>query len=394
MPKGVCRDLNSQLSTKMKRVNNSKLAIAFVIDEIEYGFGGTETQLVRLLDNINKDEFRPILCCLRDSQWVQDNREKYEIYVISFYSYFSAVSYKNILKFSNFLKTNNIPCLQTYFRDGNIVGTISAKLSGIKTLISSRRNMGYWYTWKELLLLKLFRSFTTLYLCNSNAIREVVIAKEKVSANKVKVIPNSIDFSNFSYSHDEEKEKLCNQLDIKGTTTIITIVANLRPIKDIGTLIRSIRSVIEGYPETLFLVVGSGSELKNLSKLCESEKVSKYVQFLGSREDVPQLLCASDIGVLTSKSEGLSNSLIEYSASRLPVIYSDILANREASCENCGIAYSVGDHEKLTAALKRLISNPALRKEMGESGYRHARERYDLVKTTRETEELYSSLAH
>src|SRR5439155_2520583 len=91
------------------------------------------------------------------------------------------------------------------------------------------------------------------------------------------------------------------------------------------------------------------------------------VRFLGDVEDVAGLLAASDVAVLSSPSESRPHAVLEAAAAGLPIVATDIPGIREALGQHQHAHLApVGDAERLAENLVQLISQPALRAELGE----------------------------
>jgi glycosyltransferase involved in cell wall biosynthesis len=369
--------------------NAKKLKIAFVIDTIQQ-MGGTERQLILLLENLNRSKFEPYLCCLQDSQWLQQHAAKWKTHIIHFRSFYYPISYWQIFKLSRYFKREGIQIVQTYFRDANIIGIIAARLAGIKKIISSRRNQGYWHNSFELSILKLLNPLVKKFLANNFAIKEHVNKSENVPLDKIDVIYNAIDVSLFSKAGRNGHEAIYKELKIKAEVPVITIVANLRSVKAIDDLINAARIVVEHNPDVHFLVVGKGSEKEKLQKLTDKLGLSNYVHFLDSRKDIPELLAISHIGVLCSESEGMSNALLEYMASSLPVVVTDIDGNRELVKNNeNGFLVPVHNPQKISEALIRLLDDKDNARRMGQKSLDIIAANFKMESVIKKTETYY-----
>jgi len=369
-----------------------KIKIAFVIDTIEQ-IGGTEQQLILLLEHLDRRKFEPYLICLQDSDWLRQQKDKWPVYTVRFRSLYYPVSYWRIVKLSRFFKKEAIDIVQTYFRDANIVGILAARLAGIRKIVSSRRNQGYWHTRFELNLLKLVNPLVERFLANTQAIKTYVNQSEKVPLEKIDVIYNAIDVSRFREAGRRSRESLYRELKMDPSMPIVTIVANLRPVKAIDDLIKAARRVRDHNPQVQFLIIGEGPEKEKLLSLAAGLELKANIHLLGTRNDIADLLAISDIGVLCSESEGMSNAVLEYMAAALPVVVTDIDGNREL-IENQinGRLVPVHEPQALAEALIHLLEDPAGAAQMGQRSLQKISADFQLENVIKKSEDYYSTL--
>lgn len=324
--------------------NRHKTKIAIVIDTIASPTAGTEKQLLLLLNNLNRDKFEPTLCCLQSSEWLQAKFDLCPLHIIGIKSFKYPITFLKIWAFSRFLGKNNFDVVQTHFRDSNIVGILAARLAGIDTVISTRRGLPYWENEFGLVLLEKLNRWATFFIANSYNTQKWVIELEGVPAEKIQVIYNGIDLEPFTNIFLETRAKYRKLFNIPIDTPVVGIVANLRPVKGINIFLRAAQLVKEEVPEARFVIVGDGTEKKNLMGLSEELGLNGSVRFLGKRDDVVQILSAFDVGVLSSNFESFSNSIIEYLAAGLPVVCTDVGGCREAVENDVnGFVVPVGD---------------------------------------------------
>lgn len=370
-----------------------KIKIAFIIDTIENRIGGTERQLILLLKHLDKSRFEPYLCCFKDSSWLRDNAHLFNIHVFRFNSFFSPKDYFNLLNYSRFLKNERIDIVQTHFRDGNILGIIAAKLAGIKTIISARRNKGYWHNKKELAVLRLLNLAVTRFLANSEAVRSHVHNIEGISEEKIEVIYNGYEASIYPENFTDRKRHYRLMLGIHSDTPVIVNVSNLRPVKGLDVFLRAAQTVVSRYPDTIFLILGDGPNKASLQRLADELGITNNVNFLGTRNDVHDILAVCDIGVLSSHSEGLSNSIIEYMAAGLPVVCTDVGGNSELIEDNKnGFLTHKNDYKEMAEAILKLLDNPAMKQEMGKISMKKANFQFNIKNFIDNTEKFYENL--
>jgi glycosyltransferase involved in cell wall biosynthesis len=120
---------------------------------------------------------------------------------------------------------------------------------------------------------------------------------------------------------------------------------------------------------------------------------ARNVTFLDTRIDVPEILTASDIGVLCSHQEGFSNAVLEGMASGLPMIVTDVGGNAEAVLDGeSGIVVPPHDPIQLAEAIVRLANDPPLRARLGDAGRRRMAEHFALDRSIGAYDALYRAL--
>ena len=139
----------------------------------------------------------------------------------------------------------------------------------------------------------------------------------------------------------------------KGSRKAIVMVAGFRYQKDQDTLIHAMKLLSDDYELWL---VGDGERRDVLESLVKSEKVTEKVKFLGLRNDVPNVLKAADIVVMSSHFEGLSLSNLEGMASGRPFIASDVDGLREI-VNGYGLLFPHGDAQALASKIEKLANN-------------------------------------
>jgi glycosyltransferase involved in cell wall biosynthesis len=128
---------------------------------------------------------------------------------------------------------------------------------------------------------------------------------------------------------------------------------------------------------------------QDMAELLRNAGLGDRLRLLGYRDNVPELMAAADIFALPSRFEGLPMSVIEAMLSGLPVVAADVRGPAEQVVpEITGLLVTPGDAPALTAALRRLIADAALRARMGAAGRERALERYDEAKVLARTLDL------
>ncbi|NTV50329.1 MAG: glycosyltransferase [Geobacteraceae bacterium] len=338
------------------------IKIAFIIDTIESPTAGTEKQLLMLIKHLDRSKFQSYLCVLRNSEWLRQDFDECELVDIGVPSFAKPSSYLNIYKFISFLKNQKIDIVQTHFVEGNKVGVISGKLSGVKSIISTRRNQGYWHNKFEIMILNTLNKWVTRFLANSENTRLWAANTENINLDRIEVIHNALEIVHYWKGIDEQRLAFRKNIGFPAEAIIVGIVANLRPVKAIDMFIRSAKIISESCPLVRFVVVGEGTERLFLEQLCTEFGIAARISFLGERMDIPEILSCIDIGVLSSSSESFSNSIIEYMAAGLPVVCTDVGGAREAVVDDInGYIVESGDFNAMADKILSVISSGKMR---------------------------------
>ncbi|MEX0569208.1 MAG: glycosyltransferase family 4 protein [Candidatus Njordarchaeota archaeon] len=199
-------------------------------------------------------------------------------------------------------------------------------------------------------------------VANSQGLRELAL---KTNPNqKIEVIYNGVDTQKFRPASQKNRDKIR-----------ILSVARLIERKGLNYLIEAIPSIIENQNNVEVLIVGEGNLHRELQRKCSGLGIQKYVKFLGgvNNDDLPSIYSNSDIFVLPSLNEGMSNTILEAMASGLPIITTDTGGSKELIDKN-GIIIPIMDSKAISDAIMTLISNERLRYEMGRKSRRKAEE--------------------
>jgi glycosyltransferase involved in cell wall biosynthesis len=194
---------------------------------------------------------------------------------------------------------------------------------------------------------------------------------EGCPAERVRVIPNGVDFERF---HPRPANVgLRQSLGIDPAAPVAAIVAALRPEKNHAMFLDGAAKVRERVPAAQFLIVGDGPERKKLEELAATLGVTNAVRFLGTRLDVPEILSLVDVVLLTSHAEANPICLLEAMASEKPVVATRVgsVIETVADGQN-GFLVAPGDAEGMADRVVELFADPARAAAMGREGRKRA----------------------
>jgi glycosyltransferase involved in cell wall biosynthesis len=300
--------------------------------------------------------------------------------------------FKIIRDMKNALKADRPYIVHTYLYWANIFGGIAAKLAGIKNIVTSRRSLGLykdrkpWMQWVE----NMINLITDVVTANSQEVYKDTLRREKFIGKKMKLIYNGVNETVFQRNGQDYSE-LKRQLQIPDHHIVVTNVANLIAYKGHREFIEAACSVLKVHDNVSFLLVGrDGGMQQELEKRVKECGITDKVKFLGTRQDIVEILNITNIQVLSSHQEGFSNAILEGMACSLPLVVTHVGGNPEAVIDDYN-GYVVPPHnsEQLANALKKLLSDDSRRSAMGERGRQRIEELFTLRVMAQQYRKLY-----
>ncbi len=204
---------------------------------------------------------------------------------------------------------------------------------------------------------------------------EILLKRLRI-AGKSEVIPTGIDVGKFRMKNDE-----CRIKD-----THVTYVGRLESIKGVDDFLAAVTPIAEQNINLKVQVVGWYKEGHPLV-----EQYRHYVTFTGLQTDIPVILSKTDIFVMPSHSEGLSNALMEAMASGCACIASDVGGNRFLIQNGIsGFLFPAGDREALRSHIQRLIDDSAKRVTMGKAACERIEKTFSWDIVGKQYDQLFS----
>ena len=221
----------------------------------------------------------------------------------------------------------------------------------------------------------------------SEGVRKVLV-EDGLDPNRIVVIRSGIDPRAFDPNGPASEARL--EFGIPDRSPVIGCVAHFADHKGHRYLIEAAVRVAAAVPDVRFLLVGDG-ELRSAIELQIKElKLERHVLLTGFRNDVPRLLAAMDIVVLSSHLEGLGTSLLDAMAMARPVVATRVGGIPEMVVDGVnGVLVPPRDPSALADALIALIHRPDERRRMGQAGRSRMLEMFSAEAMITSTEALY-----
>ena len=373
-----------------KRMRN----VLQLIDSFDQG--GSERQAVQLTKLLHQSgKFKVHVACLSSRGVLKSELEEIgfrEIPEFRLSSFYNLAAAKQVRRFAALLKDWKIDVVHTHDFYTNIFGMTAAALARVPAPIASRRESSKRAGYKRRVERGAYR-LARAVVANCDSVRQQLIA-EGVSEDKIVTIHNGLNTERFAPRADFNRAEVLASLgiDIEPSARFVAIVANLRPVKDHRTFLKAMQIVNQAVPEAAFLLAGEGDLLQSLQEFAGELGIASRVVFLGRCSRTEDVLGLSEVCVLSSASEGFSNSILEYMAAGKPVVATDVGGACEAITQETGFLVEPGDHQKMAEHAIFLLQNPDKSAAMGRTARIVASNQFSTTRQLERVEKLYERL--
>jgi glycosyltransferase involved in cell wall biosynthesis len=212
---------------------------------------------------------------------------------------------------------------------------------------------------------------------------------------RIAAVPNAVDITKFVPGNKAEAKQ---RVGAPSGVPLIVQLANLAPHKGQETAIRAAGALKARGIDACFWLAGTerggvGAYSAHLHAIVRDLGVGDRVRLLGQRDDVPDLLRATDFFLLPSTCEGLPLSILEAMATRVPVLAAPIAGIREVVADGTtGFLIPAGDADGYARRLEQLLANPDLANRVAAAAYEHATREYSWSTYSGRIVELYQDV--
>ena len=294
-----------------------------------------------------------------------------------------------------FIISRRIDIVHSFYY-GNFSGwdLITAKLAGVKTFISSRRNMGYWRKSRHLIFDMFRNNFTDIIIANSYAVREKTIADERLMPSRVIVVYNGIDFLRYGdVVSDKTKASFKAELGIPPEKKVIGMVSNIKNVKGYEYFLAAARIIKSAGTGAHFIVAGEGSDHSDFKEMVKAYGLDGSISLLGLCQDVKKVFAAIDIFMYSSLSEGFPNIILEAMASGKAIVATDVGGTSEMLQEGrSGVLVPAKDASALADAVSGLLGDDELTRSFADTARITARKFFGIEECVGQYETIYESL--
>lgn len=371
----------------MKKTN-----ILFLMMSLDVG--GSEKHVFDLVSHLNEEKFNPVICCIYNLGQIGMNLSK-DKKGIKIYKDIAKNKWdiSCLWKLVNIVKKEKIDILYTInFPLSQFWGAISAKIGRVTANVTriSRTNPTFHAKRRKLVNRFMMPSIDKV-IAQAYSQKEYLVNSEKIDAEKIEVISNGVDLSKFRKSKDELALK--ESIGVPGDARVVGMVGRLVSEKGYPVFLNAARIILNKMPDVHFLIAGDGVEKENLKKITDQLQIESNIHFLGTIENVPQVVSLFDVAVLSSDFDTFSNSVLEYMAMSKPVVATNVGSIYEAVQHDVnGYLLQPGDPEGLAESVLKLLRNKILAVRMGDTGRKMVEDKFSIQKMIITYENLFMEL--
>jgi glycosyltransferase involved in cell wall biosynthesis len=399
---GVFRPMRRNYTFRMTAPPARPLRVLTLVDGIGT-YGGAESLARQIAMNLDRSRFESTFCV---SRW--EPRASYERGLVELRD--AGVRFLGLERRSRFnlaawrrlvaqMRERRVDVLHSHKIGSNIWGALLSPLARTPVFVAHE------HTWsfegqpqRRFLDRELIARRADAFVAVSEEDRQRMHEIEGIPIEKLRFIPNGIP----TPAAPDPGADVRAELGIAPDQPTIGVVATLRPQKALDVLIRASIPLTLEFPGLQVLIVGGEAggleggpdpEREKLEQLARGLGVADNVRVLGHRPDIPNVLEALDVAVLSSDFEGSPLSVMEYMEAGKPVVSTRVGGVPDLVEDGVtGLLVEPQDPAALAAAIARLLRDPDESARMGEAGRERRRGEFSIENTTRCVEALYEEL--
>jgi glycosyltransferase involved in cell wall biosynthesis len=282
--------------------------------------------------------------------------------------------------------------VHTHSSKAGVLGRLAARLAGVRAVHTvhgfgftplQTRPRRFLFRTAEKMMARVTDQFVTVSEADRNRGLEIGL----FNSDNSRVIRAAIDLNRFRGASGGDATR--QRLGIPTGVPLITQIGNFKPQKAPLDFVRVAAAVRRRHSDAWFVMVGDGPLRSAAEGLARELGVAERLLITGWWDDVPGLLAATTVSVLTSLHEGLPCSVVESLAAGVPVVATAVDGTVEViRSQDNGLLAAAGDVAGLADAICQLVADPGLRRRMGAAA-REGLDEFDLDLMVRRQEDLY-----
>jgi len=288
-----------------------------------------------------------------------------------------------------------VDLVHTHSSKAGIVGRIAARAAGVRGIVHTVHGWSFNATQRRatrrafIEMERMAARLTDRIVCVSRADLEAGLALGIGDAAQYRLLRSGIDPSLYLVAAGA-RERVRASLGFRPEDVVVGCVANFKAQKGPLDFVESARRARERSPRLKFFIAGDGELRDDVVRAVREARLEDAVRLLGWRSDVPDLLAATDIFLLTSLFEGLPRVVLQAMAAGVAVVATNTGGVAEVVVDGVtGFLVPPGRPDVAAEAVARLGGDEAARRGMGAAGRSHLSAEFDIRRMVCDLEALY-----
>jgi glycosyltransferase involved in cell wall biosynthesis len=308
-----------------------------------------------------------------------------------------------LLKLAALIRKGRYQIVHTHTAKAGFLGRLAAAIVGAPIIIHTVHGVTFHahlsapMRWFYLTLERIAARFTHQFVAVGEDVRNIYVRSGVGPAHAYETIYSGMPLREYLEAGRmsvEERDALREELGFGPDHRVVVMAARLEERKGHRYLFESVQRLRSDHPWLRLLVVGEGNFRPELEGMCRSLGIEDIVTFLGHRHDLPRVLAASDVSVLTSLWEGLPRVLVQSAAAGRPILTFDVEGAWEVVRDGRnGFVVPSRDVDTFTIRLGTLLRERARARAFGEAGREQVGNRWTVETMLDRLDDLYQRLA-
>lgn len=299
-------------------MNRVVCRVCYVIPSL--GVGGTEKQLVHLIQGLARDHEITVVCTKRAGAFAGDARRAGAF--VRDLDLWGGWDFRMRGRLLRIFRNHRPDVVHTFLSGFDLPANRAARATGVPVVVSSRRELATWAKARHVRYQRKANALVDCIVANSQAAANYAAERERADSGLFRVIPNGVVMSDYLSVADDQH--LRRRFDIPFHTHVIGIVANFSPVKDHALFVEIAAELARRRSDVHFLMVGTGPLVEKTLDALRKKGISDQVTRTAALEEVRDLYALMAVSVLCSKVEGFPNAVIESMAAGKPVVASAV----------------------------------------------------------------------
>jgi glycosyltransferase involved in cell wall biosynthesis len=308
-----------------------------------------------------------------------------------------------LIKLAALIRRGRYQIVHTHTAKAGFLGRLAAAMVGSPIVIHTVHGVTFHAhlppatRWFYLMLERLAARFTDQFVAVGEDVKNIYLRSGIGTAQEYETIYSGMplkDYLEAGEMSDEDRLALRTELGFQPHHRIVLMAARLEERKGHAYLFESVNRLKPHHPDLRVLILGEGAYRSELETQCRVQGIDDIVSFLGHRHDLPRVLAAADISVLTSLWEGLPRVLVQSAAAGKPILTFDVEGAWEIVRDGRnGFVVPSRDVDTFTRRLDTLLRERERARTLGEAGRQRVSEQWEVETMLERLDDLYQRWA-